>query len=130
MIAPAPPKGLALMAKRCAPGWQHRIVHGRGVQRRQRRDRDLHKMIATLDPCSSWSLRLRHLDGRAAVGVWVQPDGGKAAFDSAWTWVVCMDPECPHGVEGCAGTVPKTCPSTVLSAYLSVVVAPELEVAA
>lgn len=122
MTAVETPRGVELMLGKVGPGWQHRVVHGAGQTTRKRIDPDLRKQVGVVEDVQSVSLRLRHDDGRAAIGIWVAewtadawaerkatkklgtrnvltPAHWHYGFDLAFAWQVCVDPECPISYE-------------------------------
>jgi hypothetical protein len=107
------PYGVALMLKRLGEGWSHAVTPGVGSRPKVVRVPGRHE-IAYAQLVDSLALRLRHVDGRAAVGVWVAPavpfaGAGRWAFDSGCRWRMCVDPDCPIAPQRHPAVIPTAC---------------------
>lgn len=118
------PSTVTSLINRLAPGWAHRVIVGTGHHAVSyygaSRSDGTRPTLTRWDPCTSLSLRLRHDDGRAAVGVWLRPDGKGWTFKSAWRWQVCTDQACPHAGTDHPDALPDRADSDTLAAWLTV----------
>lgn len=113
------PRGVTSLVKRLAPGWTHRVITGTGHVTKLHNDPDTRKQLTLVRSCTSISLRARHHDGRAAVGVWLRPDGAKTfTFEGGWRWHVCRDQACPKAGIDHPGETPTQIDSATLGAWL------------
>lgn len=136
------PRAVELVLGKLGPGWRHTVTHGVGAVVKHPTDPDTRKQVEVHVGVRSTALRLRHLDGRAAVAIWVAawtpdawterkatktlgarsvltPAHWRYSFEQALAWQVCVDQQCPRaGVEHPAG-IPQRLNAAELGAYVA-----------
>jgi hypothetical protein len=117
------PRAVALTVKRIGEGWEHWLTPGTGSRPKLLRQAGRHDEPYQQE-VSSLALRCRHSDGRAAVGVWVAPAGidgatGAWAFDMAWRWWMCVDPDCPVAPQRHPAAIPTACTAAEFKEWIT-----------
>lgn len=78
------PRAVQLMINRLAPGWTYTVTHGAGTITRKPTDLDTRKQYEKTIPVRSAGLRMRHLGGRAAVGIWLGEWRDEVVTPACW----------------------------------------------
>lgn len=136
------PKGIQDMINRLDVGWRHAVVHGAGHVLRKPTDPNTRRQVETLVPVRSASLRARHADGRALIGIWLaehQPEhwavrkatktmGERSAFvparwaysyEQGFVWTLCQDPACPQAGHEHPRAIPRIVTASDMTALLT-----------
>jgi hypothetical protein len=86
------PRSAKILLRRLGVGWRQHVTYGQGMCTVGRRDKDAHKIVKEVRPCTSIAVRLRH-DARSIGVVACFVDG---SYDAGWIWAVCADPDCTY----------------------------------